>query len=112
MSDVAPRHTPEARARQRASRAANRASTRPTTRPGSETTDLHAGDAVTVAIPNPGSAVSRRYAGRNGWVASINAMTFDSGVKYTEIGVSWSWRDDLERMSVDTWFRADELERA
>jgi hypothetical protein len=101
--------TPEARALARAKRAANIASTRPTTRPGSEYTDLKVGDEVFVYIPDARTAVSRAYHGRKGWVAVINAQTFDSGVTYVEIGVSWSLVADLARMSADTWFRADEV---
>jgi hypothetical protein len=102
-------HTPEAHAKRAAMRAANIASTRPTTRPGSESTNLRVGDRVVVAVEDPRSTVSRRYGGREGWVATVNTQRFDSGTRYVEIGVSWTWQKDMEKMSADIWFRADEV---
>ena len=105
-------HTPEAHAKRVAMRAANIASTKPTTRPGSESTDLTVGDEVIIASTDQRSAIWRRYGGRKGWVAVINTQTFDTGTKYVEIGVAWTWEKDTARMSADTWFRADEIRAA
>jgi hypothetical protein len=85
------------------------ASTPSTTRPGSEATNLAVGDAVRCRQEGR-SANWSRYAGREGWVAAVNAQAFPDGTKYVEIGVTWTSPTPKHTPSAAAWFRTDELE--
>jgi hypothetical protein len=94
----------------REARAAAIANTRPTTRPGSERTALRPGDRVRVARTAPCSGTWSAYAGRDGYVATINTHRFPRGVRYVEVGVTWSRYANWAKANAEVWFRTDELE--
>lgn len=102
----------DARRRAGAARAARAASTRPTTAAGSEACPWRVGQPVRVARIAEPLGSWRRYAGRSGWVASINEQRFPNGTTYTEVGVSWDRPSDMARASADAWFRVDEVREA
>lgn len=82
-----------------------------TTRPGSETTRRRVGDAVytpTKARTGPTTPSNGRKL-RRGWIAVISRQTFADGTTYVELGVSWIRPDAARNVSVDAWYRDDEL---
>lgn len=71
---------------------------------------MRIGDPVLVAREAPGEGTWERYAGRRGWVASINRQRFPDGSSYVEYGVTFTHRRNMVKAAAEAWFRPTELE--